>query len=274
MVELDMENKPLNDKLQIRLALQTVFQSDGIINRAYFFVLVPFVSSLLLSLVSNVDNWQNALIIIIILGGLNILYQLFLWSVSFFYAQQIMNGDWTDYGLNLLELAADMGVKLRLALIRVFWYAPVILLGVVLAWHYSGAVSADGINASDLETNLAALAGIFAAAIWVVVVNNVFISLSNYLYSETGSIWQAVNLIRIFTSLTKSWEDYLVIIIMWVAGQILVLFLMIPLALISLVPFIGGLVLGFVLGLHTMYNTMFLANLQGQAWQKLSVEIS
>lgn len=271
-----MPKKSLKQSLQIRLAFKQVFAGPGLINQAYFFVIVPFLSSLILSLLAGSNKWGLVTLAGVGLICLNVLYQLFLWSISFFYAQQIAAGDWTDYGLSLTELFMDLGVKLRLLMIRLVWYLPLLLAALIIlvpiVAGYMEEGNWQGAELADGKIPLVMVLVLLAASCWWLLANNIFISLSNFIYSRTGSLLAALNLVEVFRLLFKGWYDYLQITLLWLLGQFGLALLSIPLALVALIPLVGGLMLGFVLGLSTMYNTLFLGNLQGQAWQKLEAD--
>jgi len=266
--------KYVMNKLKIKQAFTTVFSLNGLINKAYYFALVPFFSSIILAAIGF--NLKPNLIVIfagIFLGIIAVLYQLYLWATAFFYAQQISENNWDDYGLSLQELITDFDVKLRIIVIRFVWYMPILAAGLVLVVVNSNKITGIISNFSNLTIDNPDLTiitiGILLFLFLQLLLENTLINISLFIYSQTGSIRKSLNFRKVFKLLKSVFLNYIVIMFLSIIPAIIVSVFSIPIILITSIPVIGGLVWGLILGLEAMYSTLFISNLQGQIWNYL-----
>jgi hypothetical protein len=283
----------MNRKLKVKQAFQTVFHTSGLINRAYFFITVPFFISLLFY-AANGENVPAILAATLMGIGLilDVLFSLYLMATAFFYSQQIAEHDWSDYVLILSEVVSDLGVKLKLVLIRAFWYGLLLIVLLVLvelislitgksiiAEFYAALLALSFVdtlaNPANLALNIASL-GLLVGGItgvWIIIqaFELSFINVSLYLYALTGSLKSSFNPVRIVKLLWKHIVDYSLVIAISFAGKILLALLTVLAIPFLIIPFLGGLVGGFISGLDIMYQYLFIPNLQGQIWSKMNL---
>jgi hypothetical protein len=250
-------------ELKIWQAFKVVFHPSDLLRRAYFFVLPPLFCSLLLSVFLSAGATFGLVFAVVLVVIILFLYQLYLWSVSFFYAQQISEKNWGDYGLTVSELLVDMPIKLRLLLIRLFWYIPSIIALIALSVDIirTGSTAIATTQFTTLQTALTSI-----ALLWALFAENIFVKSSEFLYSQSGNIADAFKVLQVFRLISIQARNFLVIAVLAVLPNILLTVLAFPLAFISLVPLLGALVVSFVVGVNTLYRTMFLSNLHGQIW--------
>lgn len=248
-------------------ALRYTYDATGLINRAYFFVVIPFLTTLLLSLVQVSDSVLVLLVIFGAIAVLQVLFQLYLWATAFFISQQVASGDWGDFGYQFSELVTDFDVKLRLLVIRIFWYAlPVGLLVTILL---AISLTAD-VKFTDIENLPVSTIGLIIMAFFLVqlVLETVFVNLSSFIYSETGDLLSSFSVLRVIELLARAPLDYLTLLGLSVIPTVLLALASVPVLVLAQVPLLGSILLGFLAGLHTMYYVIFLPNLQGQIWAR------
>lgn len=195
--------------------------------------------------------------------------------MSFFYSQQISEGDWSPYLLTLSELTTDLEVKLKLFLIRLFWNTPLVALLVgTLFWTVFSA-NDNSLQFANAESFVEVFSGLpwsLLAVIFVagqILIENALVNISSFIYSETGSLKQSLQVFRVIRLLRKQIVNYVIVAGLSVVPQIASVLLILPLALILTVPLLGGLILGFLTGLAAIFSTLFIPNLQGQIWREL-----
>jgi hypothetical protein len=254
--------------LKISQAFKVVFASETLVNRAYFFVAIPFISSFLIYVLQLLPTNAIAVFLtLVFVLVLNAIYQLYLWSVAFFYSQQISESDWHDYELFLGELFSDFGVKLRLLFIRILWNLPLIVLS--FAVLLSGSISGNAVNYDIWQLLLLGTIGLLSMVIEVI-----FVNISCCIYSETNSMLRALNPILVFRLLFSATWDYVIVLGLAILPLPVLLLASIPLVLLLAIPIVGGLIFGLLIGIHAMYTTLFIPNLQGQIWHKLGAKIN
>lgn len=274
----------LNMKLKLKQAFQVVFAPGTVFNRAYFFVAVPFFTSVILY-VAQLDSMGIGLKLLLSLGViiLNFLFQLYLWSTQFFYAQQISANDWSDYGLMIVELFTDMKVKFKLLAIRLVWNLPAIILILVVMINSTNNFadtnlttigaglqdpSAPIVSALSSRNGVGSILLLFIAVLYSqIIAEQLLTTLSQYQYAVTGSFKQAFNIRAIAHNFKAAWRELLVVLGLALLPDILLPIMMVILAFVLLIPVFGGLVLGFILGLYYLYITLYIGNIQGQIWQ-------
>jgi hypothetical protein len=238
---------------------------------------VPFLITLLGIIVQEVST--NAILVLalgLLLLIIYALYQLYIWSLSFFYSQRISEGDWGQPDLTIADLGGDFRIKLKLFAIRVIWHAPLLLI--------YGAIALPSFLSILNQANSNSLSG-FDSPEWIkfivstlsylliqIVVEHVFVNITSYIYSETNSLVKGFNPILILRILSKTFFLYLIVVGLAILGNFVSGLIGIPLQGLLAIPLLGALLSGFILGIISMYQYLFLANLQGQIWQHINQE--
>jgi|GEM_PF-5340729 len=267
-------------RLKLKQAFITVFPREEWLSRASFFVLVPFMASLLLTLTGYANN--SPLLFFLLTAAvvvINIGYQLYLWMTQFFYAQQIMEGEWDDYLLTLQELFTDWETKLKLLWLRFYWYLPLLLVAAVFSFFFLQANPLDTLQGLDVDalvnrvlsgpwfTGILALGIVYAIS--QLLVEQVLVQTSNFVYAQSGSVVSAMNPVVVLKLVASAVGQFLVAIFLSLIPTMLLTVLLVPLAIIIQIPFLGSLFLGLVTGVQIIYNTLFMGNIYGQIWQQL-----
>lgn len=244
-----------------QITFSTIYLSGGFLSTVLYWNLFPFLIFLAGYLATTINNQNLRMGLLVLAGLIGLLYQLYQWSYSFFLAIDASEGTIGTADYEPSEIISDWIVKLKLLIIRVYYYLPILLalIAMNLILANLGLEASVELILSGLTTigTLLMLAGIWEATI---------IQTALAIYSYKNSLISSFNFILVLRLISRAplanFQLALISSIITV-GSFVVTLLLTP---ILAIPILGAVVGAVLSGFTASLFNVFLPNLYGQLW--------